>query len=153
MILDNPETIQQWIDDRKKRWPTKTRIAEKTQKLRDAIARGEIAVTELGLRGSKRPITDSDTRGQRQKKSRNSVREAPRNRQLHPLPKKPNASLPSAIQKSNDDDSSSNSDMDPEKDAVSSKTPGVSINVETDNSVHVSKRAAISNRDVCAFYT
>ncbi|KAF8332376.1 uncharacterized protein EI90DRAFT_3122862 [Cantharellus anzutake] len=49
MKLDTPEAIENWVAERKKRWPSTQRIAEKAQMAKDAKARGELFMgKELG---------------------------------------------------------------------------------------------------------
>lgn len=125
VTLDTPEAISAWIADRRKRWPTASRVEEKSKKLEEAVARGEIAATEMSFRGRKRTMMGEHVPGRGQKRPRGKPRETPQNRQVHPLPKKPEARPPIAQESISDDESSSISDMDPEKDAVSSKRPDV----------------------------
>jgi FMR1-interacting protein 1 (NUFIP1) len=40
--LDTPETIQKWIADRKKKWPSSKRVEEKARSTEEARARGEL---------------------------------------------------------------------------------------------------------------
>ncbi|KAG8691867.1 hypothetical protein FRC11_007226 [Ceratobasidium sp. 423] len=40
--LDSPEAIAAWLEERKKRWPSAKRIAEKAQRRREALERGQI---------------------------------------------------------------------------------------------------------------
>ncbi|KAF8622889.1 hypothetical protein AX15_006654 [Amanita polypyramis BW_CC] len=42
VFLDTPEALEAWITERKKRWPTTQRVAEKKRKLEEAIERGQI---------------------------------------------------------------------------------------------------------------
>lgn len=123
VILDTPDAIHQWIEDRRKRWPTSSRVEEKTKKLQEAVARGEIAATEMGLKGRKRQMAGDHTSARGQKKMRGKSREMPQDRRVHPLPMKPQMSAPSFLKNRHDEDSGSNSDVDPEKDAISSKRP------------------------------
>ncbi len=54
MRLDTPEEIAAWIAERKRRWPTDTRTAEKKRKLEEALANGELHPDHLALMGNKR---------------------------------------------------------------------------------------------------
>ncbi|KAJ7597128.1 hypothetical protein C8J56DRAFT_919277 [Mycena floridula] len=54
LILDDPETLKNWIADRKKRWPTAGRVEDKKRKLEEAAARGQLSAQDMGLFGSKR---------------------------------------------------------------------------------------------------
>ncbi|CAE6395976.1 unnamed protein product [Rhizoctonia solani] len=40
--LDSPEAMAAWLEERKKRWPSAKRIAEKAQNRREALERGQI---------------------------------------------------------------------------------------------------------------
>ncbi|PFH54558.1 hypothetical protein AMATHDRAFT_72334 [Amanita thiersii Skay4041] len=42
ILLNTPEALEAWIAERKKRWPTTERVAEKKRKLEEAIERGQI---------------------------------------------------------------------------------------------------------------
>ncbi|KAI0931997.1 hypothetical protein AcV5_004648 [Taiwanofungus camphoratus] len=42
--LDTPEAIEEWIAERKKRFPTAIRVEEKEKKLEEAIARGQLPI-------------------------------------------------------------------------------------------------------------
>jgi hypothetical protein len=52
--LDTPEEIEAWIAERKRRWPTAARVAEKKRKLEEAIANGGLQPEYLALTGNKR---------------------------------------------------------------------------------------------------
>ncbi|KAI0068341.1 hypothetical protein BV25DRAFT_1818736 [Artomyces pyxidatus] len=52
--LDTPADIEQWIAERKRRWPTAARVDEKRRKLEEAIARGQMYPGDTALRGTKR---------------------------------------------------------------------------------------------------
>jgi fragile X mental retardation-interacting protein 1 (NUFIP1) len=52
--LDTPEEIAVWIAERKRRWPTDARTAEKKRKLEEALANGELHPDHLALMGNKR---------------------------------------------------------------------------------------------------
>ncbi|KDQ12844.1 hypothetical protein BOTBODRAFT_33990 [Botryobasidium botryosum FD-172 SS1] len=43
IVLDTPDAIQKWIEERKRKWPSKQRIEEKEKERAEAIARGEIS--------------------------------------------------------------------------------------------------------------
>ncbi|KAL5518885.1 hypothetical protein ACEPAH_568 [Sanghuangporus vaninii] len=131
VILDAPEAIDAWIAERKKRWPTATRVEEKGKKLKDALERGEISASDPSLRGRKRPRQDDNGgrthlrgwgRGRGVGGSRGRP-QPPRTATVHPLPMKPVAVAPLRAHESDDESSTSGSDMDPEKDAISSKPP------------------------------
>ena len=44
IILDSPEVLDAWIAERKRRFPTSSRIEDKKRKLEDAIARGQLNI-------------------------------------------------------------------------------------------------------------
>ena len=62
MRLDTPEDVAAWIAERKRRWPTAVRVAEKKRKLEEALANGGLLPDHLALMGSKRfrPFSSSD---------------------------------------------------------------------------------------------
>jgi hypothetical protein len=53
--LDTPEAIEAWIEERKRRWPTTARVAEKKRKVEEAIASGGLLPEHLMSGGMKRP--------------------------------------------------------------------------------------------------
>jgi hypothetical protein len=54
VILDSPEVLEAWIAERKRRFPTSSRVEEKKRKLEEAVARGQLDPIDLGLRANKR---------------------------------------------------------------------------------------------------
>ncbi|KAJ3909778.1 hypothetical protein F5879DRAFT_871428 [Lentinula edodes] len=54
LTLDTPDAIDAWVEERKKRWPSSTLIAEKKRKFEQASARGELSVESLGLFSTKK---------------------------------------------------------------------------------------------------
>ncbi|KAF9460814.1 hypothetical protein BDZ94DRAFT_1265215 [Collybia nuda] len=54
LILDSPTAVEAWISERKKRWPTSSRVDEKKRKMEEAIARGQLSVGENSLRKRRR---------------------------------------------------------------------------------------------------
>jgi Nuclear fragile X mental retardation-interacting protein 1 (NUFIP1) len=58
IILDSPEILDAWIAERKKRFPTSSRIEDKKRKLEDAVARGQLDITGATLRSNKRQKCD-----------------------------------------------------------------------------------------------
>ncbi|KAJ3848917.1 hypothetical protein EV368DRAFT_75976 [Lentinula lateritia] len=54
LTLDTPDAIDAWVEERKKRWPSSTLIAEKKRKFEQASARGELSVESLGLFSKKK---------------------------------------------------------------------------------------------------
>lgn len=59
MKLDTPEAIEQWIAERKKRFPTAEKIAEKRKKLEEAAARGQLPLEEDRFARNKRRRLDT----------------------------------------------------------------------------------------------
>ncbi|KAG8905351.1 hypothetical protein FRB99_000179 [Tulasnella sp. 403] len=59
VVLNTPDTIQAWIAERKKRYPFQKRVEEKEQALKDAIDRGQILPPDK----KRRPPRDHNTRG------------------------------------------------------------------------------------------
>jgi len=51
--LDTPEDIAAWIAERKRRWPTAARVAEKKRKLEEAMANGVLHPEHLALTGGR----------------------------------------------------------------------------------------------------
>lgn len=143
VVLDTPEVIDAWIAERKRRWPTETLKEEKTKKLADAIARGEISAPDPSMRNRKRQRTDEGQQGWRgrgQARGRSGqIQGRGRGRGGQPaasldlsLPQKPAPLVNARAETDTDSDSESNSgsDIDPEKDAISSKAPPVPLHVD-----------------------
>ncbi|KAI0304972.1 hypothetical protein BC826DRAFT_26037 [Russula brevipes] len=68
--LDTPEEVAAWIAERKRRWPTAPRVAEKKRKLEEAMANGGLQPDYIALTGNKRfrqpPLFDPEvTRARR----------------------------------------------------------------------------------------
>lgn len=61
--LNDPENLQKWIEERKKRWPTAARVDEKKRKLEEAIARGQLHPDDPALRGQKRRRVEGEGGG------------------------------------------------------------------------------------------
>ena len=130
VVLDSEEAVNAWIAERKKRWPTAARIQEKEKKLQEAIDRGEILENITSLRGTKRRRTEStSSRGNNDRRVRGGSRggkvldsqNGASSVKFHPLPAKPVVPVVQAPSKEIISSSDSESDMDPVKDAVSSK--------------------------------
>lgn len=60
--MNTPEDIDAWIAERKKRFPTATRVADKKAKLEEAIARGQLPFDD-NPRFAKRQRLDGSNRG------------------------------------------------------------------------------------------
>jgi len=58
VVLDSPEILDAWIAERKKRFPTSSRVDEKKRKLEDAVARGQLDIASDTLRSNKRQKYD-----------------------------------------------------------------------------------------------
>ncbi|EJD55671.1 hypothetical protein AURDEDRAFT_179383 [Auricularia subglabra TFB-10046 SS5] len=141
IVLDTPEAIAAWIAERKKRFPTAQRVAEKKQQLEEAKARGDIVVADSERRANKRRRIeleggDHQSGGRGRGRGRGNARgargfgrggqrgAAPRAPQPLPArPKQASCSASSSSDSDSDSSSESDSDMDPVRDAVSSKRP------------------------------
>ncbi|EMD42234.1 hypothetical protein CERSUDRAFT_41682 [Gelatoporia subvermispora B] len=153
--LDTPEAIEAWIAERKKRFPTVTRVEEKEKKIEEAIARGQLGLEDTRFSRNKRRKLDHDVTQQSARTGRNergrgrgagcgrgrgeqgALTEAPvegegvPTRIPHPLPPLP-SSLPSRPGRSlskreSDASSGSESDSDSAPEVVSSKAPAPHI--------------------------
>ncbi|PPQ88611.1 hypothetical protein CVT25_010187 [Psilocybe cyanescens] len=58
VVLDSPEVLEAWIAERKRRFPTSSRVEDKKRKLQEAVARGQLDIVDNG-RGYKRPKVES----------------------------------------------------------------------------------------------
>lgn len=67
VILDSPEVLEAWIAERKRRFPTSSRVEEKKRKLEEAIARGQLDPIDLGHRANKRRKTENQDTSERPK--------------------------------------------------------------------------------------
>lgn len=68
LMLDTPEALDAWLAERRKRWPTAERVKEKSVRMKEAIARGQLPPMSSNLRGKKRRYEegqDSQRRGKR----------------------------------------------------------------------------------------
>ena len=131
--MDSPEAIDAWIEERRKRWPTVTRVQEKEKRLEEAYNRGDLnAISDR----SKRRRNEGDRAGrtqkinaqrqQRQRSARETERPA---RETIPLPPRP--SFISARESSSEE--SSDSDIDPIRDSVSSKRSIMSTSIDEES--------------------
>ena len=57
--LDTPEAIEQWIAERKKRFPTAERVEDKQKKLEEAVVRGQLTFGETRFPNKRRRFNDS----------------------------------------------------------------------------------------------
>lgn len=149
ITLNTPESIDAWIAERKKKWPSTSRIEEKLKNRAEAIERGELIPensrkrkrNDEGMslhrgRSRGRGTTHGTARGSFPR-GYGQVRGRGRGRGTIILsasapgptfiPGSRSAGLPSPLVKhdssSASDTESPNSDMDPVKDAISSKLP------------------------------
>ncbi|KAJ3514369.1 hypothetical protein NLJ89_g2418 [Agrocybe chaxingu] len=60
IVLDTPEVIDAWIAERKKRFPTAAYVEDKKRKREEAIARGQLDMTNTGGRQNKRQKIDNN---------------------------------------------------------------------------------------------
>ena len=58
IVLNSPEILDAWIAERKKRFPTSSRVEDKKRKLEDAVARGQLDITGATLHLNKRQKRD-----------------------------------------------------------------------------------------------
>lgn len=150
LTLDTPEALDAWIEERRKKFPTKEKVAEKEKKLQDAIDRGEILPADVLINARKRQRRDQldgnagESRGRGRGCGRGQRGSRGRGRGGHgefahnnpprttpiPLPAKPITAV--APSESSSSDESSDSDMNPEVDAVSSKVPGTVMTNESE---------------------
>ncbi|KAF5355644.1 hypothetical protein D9756_003840 [Leucocoprinus leucothites] len=76
IILNNPEALDAWLAERKKRWPTAQRVEEKKAKMEEAIARGQLPLMNNSSRGTKRHRNEGKkTRGLHDDQPRISVQQ------------------------------------------------------------------------------
>ncbi|TDL28491.1 hypothetical protein BD410DRAFT_712189 [Rickenella mellea] len=148
ITLDTPEAVEAWLAERRKRFPTATKVQEKEQNLKDAIARGQICLDDATLRGHKRRRHNDAQRigdNQRGKKvirtservggrvrgadigrsGRPMSQETTRPSQVVPpkLSSNPHQMVSVSADSDSDTDSTSGSDMDHAKHAITSKPP------------------------------
>ncbi|KJA29149.1 hypothetical protein HYPSUDRAFT_127889 [Hypholoma sublateritium FD-334 SS-4] len=68
VVLDDPEVLEAWIAERKRRFPTSSRVDDKKRKMEEAVARGQLDLSEAGVRASKRRKTENTTPPNHQRK-------------------------------------------------------------------------------------
>ncbi|EIW86631.1 hypothetical protein CONPUDRAFT_86592 [Coniophora puteana RWD-64-598 SS2] len=71
IVLDTPEAIDDWITERKKRFPTAQKVEDRKRKLEEARARGQLVPGDFS-RPLKRPKNDDFTRSDRPRGTRGS---------------------------------------------------------------------------------
>lgn len=165
-----------WIEERRKRWPTSTRVAEKETKVQEAIDRGEILPRDVLLKGNKRQKRENNVgneyisnrsdqgrgRGSRRFDGRGrgrgrglpaSAREnQPRTTPI-PLPAKPLPYIAPPSERNSDKSSDSDSDMDSEIDAISSKAPEKATVTELGHTFETKyKSSDVEVETVCRFF-
>lgn len=147
ITLDTPETVDAWIAERRKRWPSASRVQEKAQKMEDAIARGQVISDDVTLGSRKRLKLDGrhdhrqrlmDNQFQHRGRGRGTFRGRgrehlsssltsgrilPSPHKATSLPKRPVSPRAVADSSGISSDSDSGSDIDLKRDAVSSKIP------------------------------
>ncbi|KAH6917299.1 hypothetical protein BKA70DRAFT_330195 [Coprinopsis sp. MPI-PUGE-AT-0042] len=129
LILDTPETLEAWKEERRKRFPTAHRVDDKKRKMEEAVARGQLTVEDMGVRPEKRRRTeDGNGRGDHHNSRGNGRRGRGRPAQMVPGRAPVQEAKPVLqqvkIEPLNDDDSSSSSsDDDAEPEVSSSKAP------------------------------
>lgn len=62
LSLDDPEVLDAWIAERKKRWPSSNRVEDKKRKVDEAMARGQISIDDPALLRGKRQKVDGSLR-------------------------------------------------------------------------------------------
>lgn len=67
IVLDSPEILEAWIAERKKRFPTSDRVENKKRKMEEAVARGQLDLTETGLLANKRRKVENPNSFQRRR--------------------------------------------------------------------------------------
>jgi hypothetical protein len=149
IVLDSPEALEKWVEERKRRWPTAERTEDKKRKLEEAVARGELVAEETAFK--KRRFQDRGNAGRGRGGDRGGMQRGGRGRGRgrggqhngpprprvstqetdHSQPQKASkdAAQTSAVAQklvnhdSSDSDSSSSEDSDGAPEVVSSKTP------------------------------
>jgi hypothetical protein len=61
VILNTPEALEVWLAERRKRWPTAERVKEKSVRMEEAIARGQLPPMSSNSRGKKRRHEEHDS--------------------------------------------------------------------------------------------
>ncbi|KAF5337068.1 hypothetical protein D9611_003261 [Ephemerocybe angulata] len=164
IILDDPEMLAKWMEERKKRFPTAGKVEDKKRKMDEAIARGQLTAEDMGMRSDKRRRTNESTPGG--PSGANSTRGRGTGRGAHrggdrgrgrggaaaavnphlpvPLPAKPEATVglpprPPVSATTLSDDASNSSDSDGEPEVISSKKEVLSIAPPLEQAVVVPK--------------
>lgn len=124
IALNTPEAIDAWIAERKRNWPTAARIAEKQKRRAEAIERGELEPSRKRMRPNDEPEIASLRSG-------GNIRSRGRGRgrgwgpststNFQQAQSRVAGKVISLEDSDGETDSSSNSDVDPVRDAISSK--------------------------------
>ena len=69
IVLDDPEVLEAWIAERKRRFPTSSRVEDKKRKMEEAVARGQLDLSEAGVRASKRHKPENTSSHQQKKRT------------------------------------------------------------------------------------
>ncbi|QRV76244.1 nuclear fragile X mental retardation-interacting protein [Ceratobasidium sp. AG-Ba] len=146
--LDTPEAIAAWLQERKKRWPSAKRVAEKVQSRKEALERGQMIAEPRKLHSSNRDNahdrgTSRHGRGRPRGRGRDTTqRESALGRgpnHSDQISSSPSSSMVSSLDSDSTSDSDSSaeskddsgSDMDPVLDALSSKVaPNECIDID-----------------------
>ncbi|KAF8807489.1 hypothetical protein BYT27DRAFT_7165184 [Phlegmacium glaucopus] len=130
IVLDSPEVLDAWIAERKKRFPTSSRVEEKKRKYEDAVARGQLDITGATLRSNKRQKCDHrlDGHGSHQKSNtgkngRDQTRttDAGWGGRVRAAPITPSRVVPVSVIEASHSSSSSEDDTDGKPEVLSSK--------------------------------
>ncbi|TFK77014.1 hypothetical protein BDN72DRAFT_890797 [Pluteus cervinus] len=119
LVLDTPEALEAWVEERKRRFPSAARVQDKKKRLNEAIARGQIVSGDPDFHHRKKRRIDGNSSSTPQNRSE---RPPPRTT-FHPLPKRP-ATPPVA----DDDDSDSPPEALPSK---PSSIPAATVQEDT----------------------
>lgn len=168
--LDTPEAIEQWIAERKKRFPTAQNVDDKQRKMREAIERGQIPFDDPSRRKRRRVDDGPGERGGSSRGGRGAQRGRGRGRGRGRIQdggwegrkpagqatENPEASAVAAVPPSNSgpasnrhrdeeassgEDANSDSDSDGVPEVVSSKAPPRALEMQDDNSMDVDEEA------------
>ncbi|KAI0673521.1 nuclear fragile X mental retardation-interacting protein 1-domain-containing protein [Trametes maxima] len=173
--LDTPEAIEQWIAERKKRFPTTQNVEDKQRKMREAIERGQLPFDDASHRKKRRRTDDGPgDRGDYSRGGRGGQRGRGRGRgrgramdsgwggrkpvgsaeegaqvapapATHPLPPRPQTQPKRDEEASSGEDSSSDSDSDGAPEVVSSKRPAITPQTDAANGMQVDEPISKEN--------
>ncbi|EIW64386.1 uncharacterized protein TRAVEDRAFT_139131, partial [Trametes versicolor FP-101664 SS1] len=172
--LDTPEAIEQWIAERKKRFPTAQNVDDKQRKMREAIERGQIPFDDPSRRKRRRVDDSPGERGGSSRGGRGTQRGRGRGRgrgrtqdggwegrrPAGQPAENPEASAVAAVPPSNPEpasnghrdeeassgeDANSDSDSDGVPEVVSSKAPPRALEMQDENSMEVDEEVLTRN--------